>query len=132
LPGFVSAHNHVGYALFRGRAEDFGHVPTHRLYLPMADIVSSDERRALGSLAIAELLRGGVTTICEMEEDADLFPPFIEQIGMRAAVGVMMNDVNLAALAAGSTVFDESVRSSSKRRRSPSAGMARRMAESVR
>jgi len=110
LPGFVSAHNHVGYALFRGRAEDVGHAPTHRLYLPMAGIVSGEERRSIGHLAIAELLRGGVTTICEMEEDADLFPPFIEQVGIRAAVGVMMNDVNLDALAAGATVFDEKVR----------------------
>ena len=24
IPGFVSAHNHVGYTLFRGRAEDAG------------------------------------------------------------------------------------------------------------
>ncbi len=110
LPGFVSAHNHVGYALFRGRAEDVGHAPTHRLYLPMAAIVTGEERRAIGSLAIAELLRGGVTTICEMEEDADLFPPFIEQIGIRAAIGVMMNDVDLDALAAGETVFDAAVR----------------------
>jgi len=110
LPGFVSAHNHVGYALFRGRAEDVGHAPTHRLYLPMANIVSRDERRDIGCLAIAELLRGGVTTILEMEEDADLFPPFIERLGMRAGVGLMMNDVDLDRLAAGETVFDDGVR----------------------
>ena len=28
LPGFVSAHNHLGYAAFRGRAEDVGAAPT--------------------------------------------------------------------------------------------------------
>jgi len=110
LPGFVSAHNHVGYALFRGRAEDVGHAPTHRLYLPMANVVRGVERRDIGCLAIAELLRGGVTTILEMEEDADLFPPFLERVGMRAGVGVMMNDVDLARLAAGETVFDPAVR----------------------
>ncbi len=110
LPGFVSAHNHVGYALFRGRAEDVGHAPTHRLYLPMARIVSREERRDIGNLAIAELLRGGVTTVLEMEEDADLFPPFLEAVGMRAGVGVMVNDVDLEALAAGRTVFDARVR----------------------
>jgi len=110
LPGFVSAHNHVGYALFRGRAEDVGFAPTHRLYLPMARIVRREERRDIGQLAIAELLRGGVTTVLEMEEDADLFPPFLEAVGMRAGVGVMVNDVDLDALAAGRTVFDERVR----------------------
>ena len=62
-PGFVSAHNHVGYAVFRGRAEDIGFDSTHRLYLPMAAIITKEERRVIGSHAIAELLRGGVTSI---------------------------------------------------------------------
>jgi len=110
LPGFVSAHNHVGYAVFRGRAEDLGHAPTHRLYLPMSAIISHDERRLIGSLAVAELLRGGVTTILEMEEDAELFAPFIEQSGMRAGIGVMGNDLDLNQIGSGTTVFDEGVR----------------------
>jgi cytosine/adenosine deaminase-related metal-dependent hydrolase len=110
LPGFVSAHNHVGYALFRGRAEDVGHAPTHRLYLPMAHIVSAAERRDIGCLAIVELLRGGVTTILEMEEDADQFAPFIERCGIRAGIGVMMNDVDRQRLALGETVFDPALR----------------------
>ena len=63
LPGFVSAHNHLGYTVFRGRAEDVGHSPTHRLYLPMSMVIRRDEREALGSLAVAELIRGGVTTV---------------------------------------------------------------------
>ena len=65
LPGFVSAHNHLGYTVFRGRAEDVGHSPTHRLYLPMSMVMRRDEREALGSLAVAELLCGGVTTVLE-------------------------------------------------------------------
>ena len=112
LPGFVSAHNHVGYAVFRGRAEDIGYAPTHRLYLPMSGIITSDERQVIGALAVTELLRGGVTTILEMEEGAELFAPFIEKSGMRALIGVMVNDVNLEALALGQTVFDETVRDS--------------------
>ncbi len=110
LPGFVSAHNHVGYAVFRGRAEDIGYAPTHRLYLPMSGVITDDERQVIGALAVTELLRGGVTTILEMEEDAELFAPFIEKCGIRALMGVMVNDVNLEALASGQTVFDEAVR----------------------
>ena len=110
LPGFVSAHNHVGYAVFRGRAEDIGHAPTHRLYLPMSGVISVEERQVIGALAVTELLRGGVTTILEMEEDAELFASFIETSGMRAQIGVMVNDVNLEALARGETVFDPTVR----------------------
>ncbi len=110
LPGFVSAHNHVGYAVFRGRAEDIGHAPVHRLYLPMSGVIADEERQVIGALAVTELLRGGVTTILEMEEDAELFASFIETSGMRALIGVMANDVNLEALTRGETVFDAALR----------------------
>ena len=110
LPGFVSAHNHLGYAVFRGRAEDIGYGPTQRLYMPMNSVIQREERRDIGSLAIAELLRGGTTTVLEMEEDADVFAPFIEQVGMRAAMGIMVNDVDLERLIAGEIVFDEAER----------------------
>ena len=110
LPGFVSAHNHLGYTVFRGRAEDVGHSPTHRLYLPMNLIMQREERATFGALAVAELLRGGVTCVLEMEEDADVLAPFIERSGIRAAMGVMTHDVDLEALMRGETVFDADVR----------------------
>ena len=110
LPGFVSAHNHLGYTVFRGRAEDVGHSPTHRLYLPMSMVMRRDEREALGSLAVAELIRGGVTTVFQMEEDAEALMPFIERSGIRASVGLMTHDVDLERLMDGKTVFDAGVR----------------------
>ena len=110
LPGFVSAHNHLGYTVFRGRAEDVGHAPTHRVYLPMSMVMRRDEREALGSLAIAELIRGGVTTVFQMEEDAEALLPFIERSGIRASVGLMTHDVDLERLMEGDTVFDEGER----------------------
>jgi len=110
LPGFVSAHNHLGYTVFRGRAEDIGHSPTHRLYLPMSLVMTREERKALGALAIVELLRGGVTTVLEMEEDADVLAPCLEAAGMRAGIGIMTHDVDLARLHRGETVFDDDVR----------------------
>ena len=122
LPGFVSAHNHLGYTVFRGRAEDIGHSPTHRLYLPMSMVMRRDERAALGSLAVAELIRGGVTTVFEMEEDADALVPFIEQSGIRARVGLMTHDVDLERLMDGETVFDAAVR---RRQLDRAIGLAR-------
>jgi len=109
-PGFVSIHNHVGYTVFRGRAEDIGYDSTHRLYLPMAEIITREERTAIGSHAIAELLRGGITTILEMEEDADVFAPFIEKAGIRAGLGIMMSDLSLERLAQGEVAFNPAVR----------------------
>ena len=110
MPGFISAHNHLGYAVFRGQAEDVGFAPTHRLYLPMSDVISAQERQDIGSLAVAELLRGGVTTVLEMEEDAGLFAPVIESSGIRGTIGVMVNDLELEALTQGKTVFSEQER----------------------
>ena len=110
LPGFVSSHNHLGYAVFRGRAEDIGYAPTQRLYMPMGEIISRAERCDIGSLAIAELLCGGVSTVLEMEEDADVFAPYIEQVGMRASMGIMVHDVDVGRLLAGEVVFDPAVR----------------------
>ena len=110
LPGFVSVHNHLGYSVFRGRAEDIGHDAVMGLYVPMSTILAREERGLLAALSTAELLRGGVTTVLQMEEDADVSAAFVEQIGMRAALGIMASDIDVAALNAGRIVFDEAVR----------------------
>jgi len=110
LPGFVSVHNHLGYSVFRGRAEDIGHDAVMGLYVPMSTILAREERGLLAALSTAELLRGGVTTVLQMEEDADVSAAFVEQIGMRAALGIMASDIDVAALNAGRIVFDEALR----------------------
>lgn len=107
LPGFVSAHNHLGYAVFRGRAEDFGYGAGRHLYLPMASVLRREERRDIGWLAAAELLRGGVTTVFEMEEDGDVLTGPMEHLGLRGCVGVMVSDVDVDKRVAGETVFSE-------------------------
>jgi cytosine/adenosine deaminase-related metal-dependent hydrolase len=78
--------------------------------MPMNPVISRAEREAIGCLAIAELLRGGTTTILEMEEDADVFAPFIERVGVRAAMGVMTHDIDIDRLVEGRIVFDAAVR----------------------
>lgn len=98
IPGFVSAHTHVGYTLFRGRAEDAGLGCVTGQYFPMTTVVSREERRAVGSLTYAELLRSGVTTVLEMEEDADVYAPFVERLGIRSLMGVMTLDVEVDGL----------------------------------
>ena len=107
LPGFVSVHNHLGYAIFRGLAEDFGIGAGRQLYLPMAAVLGREERLAIGTLAAAELLRGGCTTLFEMEEDADVMASAISDLGLRASVAVMVNDVDLDKLVHGDVEFSE-------------------------
>ena len=100
-PGFVNLHAHVGNTVFRGRSEDAGFGCVTGQYFPMAAVISREERLAVGSLTYAELLRGGVTTVLEMEEDADIYAPFVERLGIRSAIGVMIHDVDLAGVVKG-------------------------------
>jgi 5-methylthioadenosine/S-adenosylhomocysteine deaminase len=93
MPGFVSSHTHVGYTVFRGRVEDGGRDTFLTQLVPMAGVMTSAERLAIGSLTYLELLRSGVTTIVEVEEDADVFPEFVERLGVRSFIGVMVQDV---------------------------------------
>jgi 5-methylthioadenosine/S-adenosylhomocysteine deaminase len=110
IPGFVSAHNHVGYTLFRGRAEDAGLGCVTGMYFPMTTVVTRPERLALGSLTYAELLQSGVTTVLEMEEDADVYAPFVERLGIRSLMGVMTLDVEVEGLRHDRYRYDPALR----------------------
>ncbi len=72
-PGFVSTHTHVGYTIFRGRAEDAGLNCVVGMYIPMNTVVTRKERCAVGSFTHAELLRSGVTTVLEIKEGVDVY-----------------------------------------------------------
>ena len=110
LPGFVSTHNHVGYTFFRGRAEDVGLGCVTGQYFPMATVASREERLAVGSLTYAELLKSGVTTTLEMEEEADVFAPFVESLGVRSFMGIMTHDVDVDAMAKDEFRYDAKLR----------------------
>jgi cytosine/adenosine deaminase-related metal-dependent hydrolase len=109
-PGFVSTHNHVGYTLFRGRAEDAGLGCVLGMYLPMANVATREERRLVGSLTYAEMLKSGVTTTLEMEEEVDVYAEFVETLGCRSAMGVMLQDADVDAMRRGRYVFDAGMR----------------------
>ena len=114
-PGFISTHNHVGYTIFRGRSEDAGLNCVIGMYLPMSTVVTRDERRAVGSLTYGELLKSGVTTVLEMEEDADVYPAFVERLGIRSAMGIMTQDADVDAMARGEYRYDAKLREAQMR-----------------
>ena len=105
-PGFISAHNHVGYTIFRGLSEEAGLNCVTGMYFPMATVLSRDERRAIGSLTYAELLRSGVTTVLEMEEEVDVYAEFVDRLGMRSAMGTMISDVDVDGMIHGEYRYD--------------------------
>lgn len=106
-PGFISTHNHVGYTIFRGRAEDAGLACVTGMYLPMVTVLTREERRAVGSLTYGELLKSGVTSTLQMEEDADVYAPFVEKLGCRSFMGIMTQDADFEAMTKGEYIFDE-------------------------
>ena len=116
LPGFVSTHNHVGYTFFRGRAEDMGLGCVTGQYFPMATVATREERLAVGSLTYAELLKSGVTTTFETEEDADVFAPFVESLGVRSFIGVATCDADVDAMAQDEYRYDAALREAGIRR----------------
>jgi 5-methylthioadenosine/S-adenosylhomocysteine deaminase len=105
-PGFVNIHSHVGYTVFRGRSEDAGFRAPTGLYFPMSTVLSRDERRDVGALNYVELLRGGCTTVMELEEDVETLAPFVERLGIRSAMGEMIGDADPDRMVKGEFIFD--------------------------
>lgn len=94
MPGFVNAHTHAAMTLLRGRAENLSLGPWLR------DGVWPLERRWVGpeyvrdgtELAIAEMLRAGVTCFGDMH----LWPEVVAQVAaenhLRACVGLVVTE----------------------------------------
>ena len=55
-------------------------------------------------------MKSGVTTTLEMEEDADVYAPFVEKLGARSFMGIMTQDADLDAMTRGEYIFDASLR----------------------
>jgi 5-methylthioadenosine/S-adenosylhomocysteine deaminase len=97
IPGFVQTHVHLCQTLFRGLAEDMELLDWLRLRIfPYEAAHSASSMRASAMLGIAELLRGGTTTVMDMgsihhEEE---IVGAIETTGLRACVGKSMIDTN--------------------------------------
>ena len=61
-------------------------------------------------LTYAELLKSGVTTTFEMEEEADVFAPFVETLGVRSVMGVSTCDADVDAMAKDEYRYDGALR----------------------
>ncbi|MGR6035864.1 MAG: TRZ/ATZ family hydrolase [Candidatus Nitrosoglobus sp.] len=94
IPGFINAHTHSPMSLLRGLADDLplmewleGHI-----WPAEAKWVSETFVRDGALLAIAEMLRGGVTCFNDMY----FFPEIVAQIaaesGIRAVIGMIVID----------------------------------------
>jgi len=95
IPGLVNAHTHAAMSLFRGLADDLplmqwleGHIwPAEARWVSEAFV--RDGTR----LAVAEMLRGGVTCFNDMYFFPDEAARVASEAGMRATVGLILIDM---------------------------------------
>jgi len=94
IPGLINTHTHAAMSLLRGFADD---MPLHqwlneRIW-PVEQSFMSPEFVADGTkLAMAEMLRGGVTCFNDMYFYPDVMSEIVEQVGMRATIGLILID----------------------------------------
>lgn len=92
LPGLINAHTHAAMTLLRGRAENMPLGPW------LTDAIGPIERRWVDpeyvrdgtELAIAEMLRGGVTCFADMHLWPEIVARTAAELHMRASVGLVV------------------------------------------
>jgi 5-methylthioadenosine/S-adenosylhomocysteine deaminase len=94
LPGFVNAHTHAAMTLLRGRAENVPLGPW------LKDAIGPIERRWVDpeyvrdgtELAIAEMVRGGVTCFADMHLWPEIVARTAAELHVRASVGLVVSE----------------------------------------
>jgi 5-methylthioadenosine/S-adenosylhomocysteine deaminase len=94
IPGLINAHTHASMNLLRGLADDLPLMTWLNDHIwPAEQKWVSEEFVADGTrLAVAEMLRGGVTCFNDMYFYPDITARVCADAGMRAVVGMIMID----------------------------------------
>jgi 5-methylthioadenosine/S-adenosylhomocysteine deaminase len=94
IPGLVNGHTHVPMSLFRGIADDLdlNEWLTKYIFPAEAKNVTEEFVRAGTQLGLAEMIRGGTTTYCDMYYFEDAIAEETERAGVRALLGETVID----------------------------------------
>lgn len=94
IPGLINAHTHVPMSLFRGLADDLPLMEwlSKHIWPAESTWVGYEFVRDGSELAIAEMLRGGVTCFNDMYFFPDEIASVAAQTGMRATIGMILID----------------------------------------
>jgi 5-methylthioadenosine/S-adenosylhomocysteine deaminase len=90
IPGLIDAHTHIPMTLFRGLADD---LPLHtwleqHVWPAEHKFINPETVKWASRLGVAELLRSGVTTLCDMYFYEDKVAEVVDELGMR---GILAN-----------------------------------------
>ncbi|MBK9154800.1 MAG: amidohydrolase [Chloracidobacterium sp.] len=94
IPGLVNAHTHIPMVLFRGISDDLDLNDWLTKYIFPAEAKNVDEQfvRAGTRLGLAEMIRGGTTTYCDMYYFEDAVADETKKAGVRAVLGETVID----------------------------------------
>lgn len=89
IPGLINTHTHVPMSLFRGISDDLDLNEWLTKYIFPAEAKNVDEAfvRAGTKLGLAEMIRGGTTTYCDMYYFEDAVADETFKAGMRGVLG---------------------------------------------
>ena len=94
LPGLINTHTHAAMTLFRGLADDLPLMEWLHEHIWPAETqwVNSEFVHDGTQLALAEMLRGGITCFNDMYFFPDEVARVASQAGMRAMIGLIVID----------------------------------------
>src|SRR4030095_2716942 len=98
IPGLIDAHTHIPMTLFRGLADD---LPLHtwleqHVWPAERRFINPETVRWGSRLGVAELLRSGVTTLCDMYFYEDEVAAVVDALGMRGVLAKAHFDLTTA------------------------------------
>ena len=98
IPGLIDAHTHIPMTLFRGLADD---LPLHtwleqHVWPAEHRFINSETVRWASRLGVAELLRSGVTTLCDMYFYENEVAAVVDEPGIRGVLAHAHFDVTNA------------------------------------
>ncbi len=94
IPGLVNVHTHIAMTLFRGISDDLDLQEwlTKYIFPAEAKNVTEDFVRVGTRLGLAEMIRGGTTTFCDMYYFEDAIADETAKAGMRGVLGETIID----------------------------------------
>lgn len=94
VPGLINTHTHVPMALFRGIADDMDLQEWLTKFIFPAEAKNVNEAfvRAGTRLGLAEMIKGGTTTYCDMYYFEDVIADETKRAGMRGVLGETILD----------------------------------------
>ncbi len=98
IPGLINGHTHIPMVLFRGLADDLDLQDWLNKYIFPAEAKNVSEAfvRAGTRLGLAEMIRGGTTTYCDMYYFEDAIADETAKAGVRAVLGETVIDFPVA------------------------------------